>query len=174
MNVHLTKEAQDRVQKIAAKNGGRITPDDVIADAKKKASPLHKLFQWDVNKAARQHWLETARSIIRQVRVEVTTESKTVNVVAYVRDPQRHETGKQGYVALQQAAISPQDSASVMAYELGRAEDSLRRVLGIADALGMVEQAKEALSKVVGMRQQVDAKRGRRTVGVGVPDRVAA
>lgn len=165
--MHLTPEARERVQQIADRQGGRITPDDLIADARKKTSPLHAMFQWDVDKAAHQHWLETARSIIRSVRIEVKIDRKAVNVVAYVRDPQRQHK-EQGYVALRQAADDPTDAASIMAYELGRAEACLKRALDVAEVLRLAKPTREALARVVGLKEKVAVKRNRSTVGVGV------
>lgn len=164
MNVHLNKEAEKRVHEIAERNGGRITPDHIIADAQKKKSPLHGLFEWDTEKAARSYWLETARSIIRQVKIKVTVETRDVNVVAYVRDPGKKGTKQQGYIALQQAAASEPDRLGVMAYELGRAAASLERVLAIADAVGMRAEAEGALEQVIGMRETINIKRGRKAI----------
>lgn len=42
-----------------------LNPHDVVKWAKNnKKSALHKKFQWNVSKAAYQHWLETARKLI--------------------------------------------------------------------------------------------------------------
>lgn len=152
-------EVAKRINDIAEKNGGRITAEMVVADAKKKSSPLHNLFDWDLETAAMNYWIERARTIIRSVKVEIRTTSTSINAVAYVRDP-RCGNREQGYTSLQQAAKSPEDSAGVMAYELGRAEASLVRCLEIAKALNMEGEAQAALSKVVGLRKKVDKRRG--------------
>jgi len=43
-----------------------LNPQDVVAWARaNKMSALHRKFQWDIRKAAKEHWLETARKLIR-------------------------------------------------------------------------------------------------------------
>jgi hypothetical protein len=44
---------------------------DMLADAKKPSSPLHKYFDWDVERAAEKHWLQRASYLIRSVAVEI-------------------------------------------------------------------------------------------------------
>ena len=160
MNINLSPEAEIRVNELAMKHGGRITAETVVKDAKRKNSPLHKYFQWDVTKAAHAYWLDVARSIIRSVRIERRVEHRTVNVVAYVRDPANTGTKRPGYVALELAAKSDADSVSVLAYELGRMRDIMRRVEQIAQALGMDEDAAritEAIELMAGKAEMVGA-----------------
>lgn len=62
MNLHLQIQAE-----LLAIKGRRdlLPPPDVVAYAKKnRKSALHKQFQWDVGKAAYEHWLTTARRLI--------------------------------------------------------------------------------------------------------------
>lgn len=52
------------------------TPAEVVKEARKKSCPIHNLFEWDVNKAARQAWLAEAGYLLRHlhvVKVEVKT-----------------------------------------------------------------------------------------------------
>jgi hypothetical protein len=53
---------------------GEITPEDVVEAARSLNNPLHPYFQWDDSKAAQEHRLAQARSLIR-------------SVVAIYRDP---------------------------------------------------------------------------------------
>ena len=78
---------------------GRLTPDAVVAHAKDEDSPLHECFEWDDSKAAHAHRLDQARSLITSVKVEVRTEHRTINAVAYVRDPSLPPQ-EQGYVSV--------------------------------------------------------------------------
>jgi len=68
---------------------GDIRPQDVIDAAKNPTSPLHKRFQWDVQKAAQANWLSTAKELIREVRVfvKVHETSRTIAVKRYVSTP---------------------------------------------------------------------------------------
>lgn len=163
MSTKVNQTVKDRINQIAQDNGGRITPDLVVADAQNPDSPLHRLFEWDTEKAAHQHWLKTARSIIRQVKIQVTVDSKQVNVVAYVRDP-KQKPDEQGYVSLLQAASDEDERLGVIAYELGRAEAALQRVLSIGEALQAGDQVRAALAHVVSVKAELDQQRGRKAV----------
>lgn len=151
-------EVAQRINEIADANDGRITPEMVVADAKKKSSPLHGLFEWDESVAAHNHWIERARAIIRHVQVTVTTHHMRVQSVAYVRDPSVGNR-EQGYRQIERVAESPEDAESAMAYELGRAEAYMTRAVNIAKALGLEDEAREALSKIVGLRKRVNKRR---------------
>lgn len=65
---------------------GRLTPEAVVEDARDPGSPLHELFEWNVDKAAMKHWMDRARTLIRSVEVVIRNERLTVSTVAYVRD----------------------------------------------------------------------------------------
>ena len=56
--------------------GERPSPDAFIKEAKRKASPIHGLFNWDVKEAAESHWQAEAQRYLRSVvlvRVSVKT-----------------------------------------------------------------------------------------------------
>lgn len=62
MNLHLRIQAE-----LLQIRAGRdvFPPRDVVAYARRhKKSALHTQFQWDVQKAAEEHWLDTARRLI--------------------------------------------------------------------------------------------------------------
>jgi len=51
-----------------------LTPHLVLAEAKKKSSPLHRYYNWDKNHAAEQYWLNHSRLLMRSIRVEIKIE----------------------------------------------------------------------------------------------------
>ena len=57
------------LEKIMAASGGKLEPPLVWQAAKAPKHPLHRFFEWDVQKAAEAHWSDTARAIIRSVRI---------------------------------------------------------------------------------------------------------
>ena len=63
---------------------GEVTPELVLKEARHKDSVIHNDFQWDDEKAATLYRLDTARRIIRNLRVvsegEVTDEPVFVHV----------------------------------------------------------------------------------------------
>lgn len=147
----------DRLEHIASLHGGRITPDLVIKDAKSKDSPLHSLFEWDKSKAAHQHWLDTARSIIASVEVRVTTEHITVRTPIYVRDPSA-AAGTQGYIAVSRLRSEPDLAREALVAEFQHAADLLRRARHLAIALSVEDDVDEIVEQVVDLRERVRAE----------------
>lgn len=143
--------------RIAEANGGLLTPDAVVAEARKKDSPLHALFDWDVKAAAHQHWLEQARQLIRSVRVVITTERTAVSTVAYVRDP---DVGpdEQGYVSTVSLIGETERSRSALVGEFSRAAAALRRARELAVVFGMEGEVEAVAESVDTMKTRVEAR----------------
>jgi len=153
----ISDAVKEHLETLARANGGRITPDDVVADARKKDSPLHALFEWDVKKAAAQHWVDTARSLIRSVEVRVTVNNITVSAPVYVRDPSQ-ESGKQGYVAVSELRRDHMGARVAIVNEFQRAADLLRRARSLAVALDVGEEVDGVISDIVELRNKVEAR----------------
>ena len=60
------------LDKIAGKNNGNITPEIVVNHARKPNSPLHGYFDWDLESAAKKHWIERARHLINHIEIVVS------------------------------------------------------------------------------------------------------
>ena len=61
----------EALARIREQHDGHLRARDVWRTAKDNPrNPLHKHFEWDVQKAAEAHWTETARTIIRSITVE--------------------------------------------------------------------------------------------------------
>ena len=142
-----------RLEHIAARHDGCLRPEDVVEDARDAASPLHACFTWDITKAAQAYWLDQARTLIRSVRVEVTTETKTVNVVAFVRDP-RAPHAEQGYVAVSALQTDKDLARTALVGEFTRVGDMLRRARELAAALDAQKDVDDLLERVVGLRRR--------------------
>jgi hypothetical protein len=56
-----------------AQRDGEIRPQAVVDEARSRRSPFHRHFQWDIQKAAEQHWLDTAGRLIRAIKIEVVS-----------------------------------------------------------------------------------------------------
>jgi hypothetical protein len=142
-----------RLEQLASANGGRLTPEAVVADARSPESPLHDYFTWDVNQAAYGFWIEQARTLITSVRIEMRTDTTSVRSVAYVRDPQA-AAGQQGYVAVTRLRSDRELARDALVSEFGRVGDALRRAREIAAALDAQGDVDELLERVVGLRQR--------------------
>ena len=59
----------ETLEALRTRNGGQLTPEDVVVEAAKRRSVLRSYFEWDDTEAARQHRLSQARYLIRAVVV---------------------------------------------------------------------------------------------------------
>jgi hypothetical protein len=143
-----------RLALLAKNGGGRLTPDAVIADAKNPKSPLHDQFEWDVGKAAYEHWQQQARDLIVSVKYTMTTTHTTVRVPMYYRDP-TCAPQEAGYVDVPKLR-SDEDMARDALIDAFRAVgDMLRRAQQLAVALEMDDEVAKLLNGVVELRQRL-------------------
>ena len=147
------KAIEDRVQWLHDKNG-RVTPDMVVEDAKRKDSPLHGEFEWDVKKAAAAHWVDRAREIISSVIIVIKTTTVDVRSPAYVRDPScaSHE---QGYIAVTTLRTNQESSRIALMTEFARVGDCLRRARLLALALEMQDDVDRIIGGIDELRSRV-------------------
>jgi len=155
--MNMTPEQREAVKKrlieIEEANGGRLTPDAVVRDAKRKDSPLHACFEWDVKKAAAAHWIEQARDLITSISIVVRTERTNVSAVFYVRDPSC-KSSEQGYVSVTKVRTDADMAREVLVSEFSRVADMLRRARELAAALDAASEVESLLQTVVGLRQR--------------------
>jgi hypothetical protein len=139
--------------KIEKRDGGRLTPDAVLADASDPSSLTHEFFTWDDAKAGHAHRIEQARTLIASVRVVFRTERTTITSVAYVRDPSARGD-EQGYVSVVRLRKNTDAARDALVAEFSAVADRLRRAREIAVALDATEDVEELLKSVVGLRQR--------------------
>ena len=144
---------KQRLEELAKAGKGVLTPEAVVEDAKKKDSPLHGYFTWDVKKAAYAHWLDQARTLITSVQIVINTETTMVKCVGYVRDP-RAASGTQGYRAVNQMRTDHDMAREALVNEFSRVADLLRRARDLAVALDVAGEVDVILKDVVGLRQR--------------------
>lgn len=153
--LRITDDMRTRLHELENEHG-QLTPDAVLEDAKRKDSPLHDAFEWDVKKAARSYWLDTAREIIRSVKVVVTDERITVRTPHYVRDGSL-PADAQGYVSVATLKKDPDKARESLKVEFARIEGALARVRSIAEALGMSNEVEDLISHVVRVKEHAQA-----------------
>lgn len=147
----------ERLEQIRKLNAGRLTPEAVVEDARDEESPLHASFEWDDAKAAADHRLNQARTLIRSVKVEYNTESRVVSAPFYVHDPEAGD--EQGYVPVAKLRNEADLASEVMRSEMARVEAGVMRASGIAGVLGLEAELAEMLERVQVVRRKV-AKAG--------------
>lgn len=143
-----------RLNEIEARNGGRLTPDAVVEDAKQKSSPLHNQFEWDTKKAAYSHWIEQARTLITSVKIIERTETTTVKSVYWIRDPSAAGT-EQGYVSIKTLRSDKEAARAALVDAFSAAGDLLRRAKNLAVVLEMETEVDALLKGVRELRDRV-------------------
>ena len=152
MNKEKREAIQRRITDIAEKNGGKITPDMVVADAKKASSPLHDQFDWNDKTAAEKYRKQVARQLIRSVKIEIETDTRIVSTVCYVRDPEVGD--EQGYVDVGVLRNDEDLAREALTSELGRATALFDRAESLALSLGLLNELgdiRERIEKLKGM-----------------------
>jgi hypothetical protein len=154
MNRKVLKEAREYIQNLAEKNEGRITPDTILADAKRKSSPLHKFFDWNDQKAGHKWRLEQARGLIEKVEYEFQTKGGTHKTSYFRRDPSV-SSRSQGYISIP-ALKSDKDlahEALVDAFSMARSY--LERANELSSALKFkVREVRALTRRVEGLQEQ--------------------
>jgi hypothetical protein len=136
--------------------GGKLTPDRVLEAAKDPQSILHGLFEWDNKLAAHQHRLEQARSLIRSVKVVVTTDKSIISTVAYVRDPDAQH-GEQGYIATASILNDVERSREVLCAEFARASAALDRAHKLASVFGLEFKVAHAMATIANLKSDAQS-----------------
>lgn len=96
------------------------TPEDLIAEARKKRSPIHHLFEWDVRKAAKAKWRTDAQYYLRAIQVvEVNIETgevvkEPVRAFVPVRVEHDHRIPPDNYIPVERLRNRPLDRAAVL------------------------------------------------------------
>jgi hypothetical protein len=164
----ISQEKADAIRALADDNGF-IEPSDIVAAARNPDHVLHDEFQWDLRSAAEAHWLDTARHLVRLVKVEVVIDEKVIRSVGYVVDPDR-PTRSRRYIDLTVAATNRVMAQEILADEMTRITAAIRRAQEIATVLhlrtqfstwldgvrGVVDAAETALARA---RAQVQARK---------------
>ena len=145
---------RDSLQALADAHEGRITSGMVVEEARKKQSPLHKFFDWNVKSAAEKHWRDTASRMIRSVLIVVKTETTMVETVAYTRDP-RAANGTQGMIAVPYLKGDLEMAREALVEEFRRATAVLHRAHRIASALELEGEVEEIIDRLTRLHSRV-------------------
>lgn len=145
----ITQRHIDYLQTLEKK--GKLTAEQVLADAKLPESVLHDLYDWDPARAAEQFWLDRTRAIIRVVKIIVISEQHTFRLPKYVHDAT--VSGKtQGYVSIEAVRLDPALAQRTLIAELSRVTSALRRARVVAVALNLEGDVDDLLETVSGLQ----------------------
>jgi hypothetical protein len=144
----------EELQKLEQENG-RLDPEDVVRVARRRSHPLHPYFEWSNTRAAHAYRVDQARALIREVKVRITVENRTVVSVAYVKDPTcQYQDGRmqRGYVRLHHIPPKKEQARNVLRDELARIEGALNRSRALAIALGLESEFEDVLRSLCAYR----------------------
>lgn len=140
---------------------GRLTPDQVVQEARSKTSPLHSQFPWADKVAAHRYRLDIARDLMsRYITIRSTTHKRSITCPIMVRDPEL-PGNVAGYVSTIEKMDRRKAEAIVYA-ELDRIESAIHRGRNVADGLdlhnpGIVQKFELLLSTVAQTRELLAA-----------------
>jgi hypothetical protein len=143
-----TREAiRERLQQIADVNGGLLTPEAVVSDARKKTSPLHGQFTWNQKDAAYQYWIAQARTLMARVKVEITHKETIFKAPYWLHDAEL-EDGEQGYRSTIEIRSDKDKAVAVVFQEISRAAGAIRRAQAVAASLGLSDMMLGLLNSI--------------------------
>jgi hypothetical protein len=154
---HETKQAMAaELNRMAKKNGGKITPRMVVDAARDEDSPLHSYFEWDDAIAAEKYREMQARTLLRSVDLKVTKGTVKFDVSAYIRDPES-DPQEQGYV--QVSALKSQEDLArdALIAEFKRASALIERARRYAAFFGMEESLDDLAAQVDTLRGSIES-----------------
>ena len=154
MNGEAKKQAiWERLRALEEKHG-TLTVDTVVAEAKKKTSPLHGEFQWDDEKAAHEWRKEQARKLIQGYQFHIEVKEGVIAAPAYVRDPDA-DNGAQGYRSTASLRTDRDRAMAALVSEVGRAASYLQRVHSLAAGLDLSDELDEVMNRFEVFRSKV-------------------
>jgi hypothetical protein len=124
---------------------GRLTPEEVVDHARDPDCPGHGFFEWDDSKAAHKHRLDQARELLAK-RVVIKSESYTVTVPRYLRDPDA-SPGVQSYVSVRMVSVEGLQHQA-LAQEFARVGQMLARARELAKAFGLAEEVEGLMTQL--------------------------
>ena len=141
------------LKEIYDEHEGKISPELVVEAAQDPESPLHKLFEWDLEKAAHRWHIRTAQKILSYKYTEIT-ETTTITAVAYVRDP-RCAYDEGGYVSVEHVKSEKDLARKVLLMECARIDASLERSRELAHFFDLGAEMEEFEGKIEGWREKI-------------------
>lgn len=154
----MSKEQQDtkkaalaEMTRMSKANGGKITPEALVAAARDPDSPLHDYFEWDDSTAAEKYRMMQARTMLRSCHYNVTINNRKVELPYYMRDPEMASMD-QGYVEISRVKTEEDLSRDILVNEFRKAASQLRKARDIAAFFQMTEEV-DAMIETLGIMQ---------------------
>jgi hypothetical protein len=132
----------EHFEKLEAKYGA-VTKENFLQSATPEDSPMHKLFEWDNEKAAGLYRLQQANVIINSIRVEVKTDDKEIkHINAYV-NTEPSGNGNAQFISIHKAMSDTQTKEHVISEvikDLNYIKSKYERFLWFADVVDTINK----------------------------------
>lgn len=148
----LTKSQFEAVIKFL-KRDGQLTASGILKEAKRKASPLHSLFEWNNTSAAEKYRLAQARNVIKRANVSIVEPNEKI-----VHVPVRRGEGTYKEAVVVAQSVSEFELATTEAYkQLHAAQRAVDILHGVAEkefpdsaaTIGLAVQALQAATAAI-------------------------
>jgi hypothetical protein len=149
MNRRQYQAMKAKLEELAKAANGDLKPSAVLAEARKKTSVLHRMFEWNDTKAAEKYRLFQARELIASVQYVYVVNQHKYSAPMYVRNPEA-EARDQGYVSLPRLRSDAALAREALASAFANATSYLERAYGLAKALEFEPQEVKAIADRVG------------------------
>jgi len=109
-------KAHAEVEKIRKANGGKLTPEAVVAKAKSPRNVLHKAFEWNDTTAGPLYRLEQARGMIRSFQIVYIDNGNRAPIRSYEikREKKKDGTSRKVYQTIEDILSDPQSRAELI------------------------------------------------------------
>lgn len=132
------------VEKLRADVGEDNLPHRLVDEARAEAHPLHRLFQWDDDRAAHAYRVSQARRVISSLRVQFKPNDKPLPAFYnIVTDDNGQAPAKHVYVQSQKALANGATRQAIVEAELKRLMQSLARVQGFPEFEPIMRAARD-------------------------------
>lgn len=136
---------------------GRLTPDNVIEEARDPKSPLHGEFTWDLKAAAMMTWRSQARALISHFEISVVVHRKEYRIQEFVEAPGK--PGKeQGYVAFTRLKEKKELAREFFDRELSLAASYVAKTRDYARVLGLEKRVEKVVKEITSLRTEAQNK----------------
>ena len=155
MNKALKAEIRARLDQMEAE--GELTPSAVVREGQDKKSPIHRWpgWTWDTQKAAEEHWIDQARTLMQSFTITVHKQTHVLAAPMYVRDigkPLR----EQGYISTMSLLDDKAKARLTITYELERAVAHVQRARALSAALGLEKEARKLEAQLLAFQDEVN------------------
>jgi exosome complex RNA-binding protein Csl4 len=142
------------LEKIAAKNGGHLTPSAIVEEASNPKHVIHPHITWDDSLAAKLYRLDQARAIVRCIHVE-DDETEDGHVQAFISISEKDQTSYRSITEIKksvdlQSKVLQQAEADLQAWQ--------NRYRSLTDICKIVREAQNQLKKKRERKQSTESR----------------